>query len=161
MSFCHSILCLCHVWVKLCAEQLRGSLYQPLTVRLWQIASTEFWGKLATDFGKICHRLWKIHPANPPTLGKSVTDSWEIRRQFWGKSITDFGKISRHRLWENPSPILRKPVTDFGEIRHRFCGNPSPILGKSATDFGDICHRFQGNLPSILGKITSTCYFPV
>ena len=24
MSFCHSILCLCHVWVKLCAEQLRG-----------------------------------------------------------------------------------------------------------------------------------------
>ena len=138
MSFCHSILCLCHVWVKLCAEQLRGSLYQPLTVRLWQIASTEFWGKLATDFGKICHRLWKIHPANPPTLGKSVTDSWEIRRQFWGKSITDFGKISH--------PFFGKPATDFEEIRHQFWGNQPPTLGSSV--FGKNLRRFLGKTGS-------------
>ena len=52
-------------------------------------------GKTATDFGKICHRLWENLP---PTVGISATD---------------FGKIC-HRLWEarffekKQSPFLGK-----------------------------------------------------
>ena len=56
-----------------------------------------------------------------------------------------------HRFWGNPSPILGKSATDFGEIRHR-------LWEKSATDFRKICHRLWENQPppglwsSVFGK---------
>ena len=64
----------------------------------------------------------------PPILGKSVTDFWEMRHRFWG----------------NPSPILRKSITDFG-------GNPLPILGKCVTDFGEKHVPFLGKTGSVFG----------
>ena len=60
------------------------------------------------------------------------------------KSVTDFVG--------NPSPTLRKTATDFAEISHRLWENQPPTLGKSATDFGKISHRLGENLPQTLGK---------
>ena len=77
----------------------------------------------------------------PPILGKSVTDFWEMRHRFWEM---------RHRFWGNPSPILRKSITDFGEIRHRFW--EAPLLGKTGSVFG----KNMVPTPSV-GKTPSLC----
>ena len=80
----------------------------------------------------------------PPILGKSVTDFWEMRHRFWEM---------RHRLWGNPSPILRKSITDFGEIRHRFW--EAPLLEKTGSVF--VKNRFRLRLwektVSVFGKL--------
>ena len=80
----------------------------------------------------------------PPILGKSVTDFWEMRHRFWEM---------RHRFWGNPSPILRKSITDFGEIRYRFWemlrfwGKTCSVLGKTGSD-----SVFGKNTVSVFGE---------
>ena len=61
---------------------------------------------------KINHQFDKVHR--------------EICDQLWGNQPRTLGT----------SPILRKSVIDFGEIRHRLWGNLPPTLRKSATDCG-------------------------
>ena len=47
------------------------------------------------------------------------------------------------RFWAKSGSVLRKSVTDLGEIGHRFWENQPPTSGKSA--FGEIRLRFWGN----------------
>ena len=94
---------------------------------------------------KISHPLWH-----------EIRRIAEICHRFWGnpspilgKSATDFGEI-RHRLWEKSATdfvkichrLWEKSATNFGKICHRLWENQPQTLGKSVTDFGKICHGF-------------------
>ena len=67
-------------------------------------------GKTATDFGKICHRLWENLP---PTVGISATDFGKICHRLWEARFFE-KSMNRLRCWDKVAPLLGKTGSIWG-----------------------------------------------